>query len=260
MNEFTKEEVLDGVDTMYCSKCKEHRPTKKTLSVYSTPEILVIHLKRFSSSGRYTYRSKLEDFVDAPLKSLEISKLIDSDTLTDASYDLFAVSNHFGGLGGGHYTAYCKDPIDGYWYDCDDSKVNRLDEKIITKAAYLLFYRKKTHGPDNFLDSIEKGKLFVQEAMEAEQRKKESKVDDVIVPEFNWDSVPRNETNTAINSKASSLNGSVSSLQVCDRSFETGTGEMVDRSFEMVTDGNVTDEEPISEWPPKRKDDDWSIA
>ena len=23
-------------------------------------------------------------------------------------YDLYAVSNHFGGLGGGHYTAYCK--------------------------------------------------------------------------------------------------------------------------------------------------------
>jgi len=23
-------------------------------------------------------------------------------------YDLYAVSNHFGGLGGGHYTAYAK--------------------------------------------------------------------------------------------------------------------------------------------------------
>lgn len=23
-------------------------------------------------------------------------------------YDLFAISNHFGGTGGGHYTAYCK--------------------------------------------------------------------------------------------------------------------------------------------------------
>ena len=25
-------------------------------------------------------------------------------------YDLFAVSNHFGGLGGGHYTAYAQLP------------------------------------------------------------------------------------------------------------------------------------------------------
>jgi ubiquitin C-terminal hydrolase len=26
-------------------------------------------------------------------------------------YDLYAVSNHFGGLDGGHYTAYCKSPV-----------------------------------------------------------------------------------------------------------------------------------------------------
>jgi ubiquitin carboxyl-terminal hydrolase 6/32 len=45
MAEFTKEELLDGADTMYCSKCKEHRTTKKQLSVYSVPEV-VIFLKR----------------------------------------------------------------------------------------------------------------------------------------------------------------------------------------------------------------------
>lgn len=26
-------------------------------------------------------------------------------------YDLYAVSNHFGGLGGGHYTAYAKNHV-----------------------------------------------------------------------------------------------------------------------------------------------------
>jgi ubiquitin carboxyl-terminal hydrolase 4/11/15 len=39
MAEFTKEELLDGADTIYCSKCKEHQPTKKQLSVYSLPEV-----------------------------------------------------------------------------------------------------------------------------------------------------------------------------------------------------------------------------
>jgi ubiquitin C-terminal hydrolase len=39
MAEFTKEELLDGNDTMYCSKCKEHQPTKKQLHVYGTPEV-----------------------------------------------------------------------------------------------------------------------------------------------------------------------------------------------------------------------------
>ena len=36
-------------------------------------------------------------------------------------YDLFAVSNHYGGLGGGHYTAYAKN--NGKWYDFNDSSV-----------------------------------------------------------------------------------------------------------------------------------------
>ena len=42
-------------------------------------------------------------------------------------YDLYAVSNHFGGLGGGHYTAYVRMPgidEDGGWYNFDDSRTS----------------------------------------------------------------------------------------------------------------------------------------
>ena len=38
-----------------------------------------------------------------------------------AEYDLYAVSNHYGGLGGGHYTAYGKN--NGKWYEFNDSSV-----------------------------------------------------------------------------------------------------------------------------------------
>ena len=42
-------------------------------------------------------------------------------------YDLIGVVNHYGGLGGGHYTAYCKhEPSSGKWYDFDDSRVSSL--------------------------------------------------------------------------------------------------------------------------------------
>lgn len=33
---------------------------------------------------------------------------------TEPIYDLYAISNHYGGLGGGHYTAYAKNG--GKWY------------------------------------------------------------------------------------------------------------------------------------------------
>ena len=35
-------------------------------------------------------------------------------------YDLYAVSQHSGGLGGGHYTAVCQNHIDKFWYNFND--------------------------------------------------------------------------------------------------------------------------------------------
>ena len=59
-------------------------------------------------------------------------------------YDLFAVSNHYGSLGFGHYTAYCKDFKTGKWYSFDDSSVSSEDPShVCSTASYVLFYRKK---------------------------------------------------------------------------------------------------------------------
>lgn len=59
-------------------------------------------------------------------------------------YDLFAVSNHYGGLGGGHYTAYCRMPDNGRWYCFDDSHVSEIStETVLSSAAYVLFYRRR---------------------------------------------------------------------------------------------------------------------
>ncbi|KAI8896942.1 hypothetical protein BC833DRAFT_621681 [Globomyces pollinis-pini] len=173
MKEFTKVEILEGQDTMYCSQCKEHRETKKELSVYSTPEILVIHLKRFSSSGRHTHRSKIDDLVNAPITGLDMSRLLGHTTANSNDvYDLFGVSNHFGGLGGGHYTAYVKNPLDDSWYNCDDSSTNPLESDVMTKAAYLLFYRRRNHPADDLDGVIETAKPKYEEELKSVDRKR----------------------------------------------------------------------------------------
>lgn len=61
-------------------------------------------------------------------------------------YDLYAVSNHYGGLGGGHYTAYCH--VDGQgWADFNDSNVSpERADNVQSSAAYLLFYRRRTEA------------------------------------------------------------------------------------------------------------------
>ena len=39
-------------------------------------------------------------------------------------YDCYAVSNHFGNMGFGHYTAFAKNPLTDKWYEFDDSRVS----------------------------------------------------------------------------------------------------------------------------------------
>ena len=60
-------------------------------------------------------------------------------------YDLFGVSNHFGSLGFGHYTAYALNWKDQQWYNFDDSSCSKVSNssRVVSDAAYNLFYRRR---------------------------------------------------------------------------------------------------------------------
>jgi len=113
--ETSKSEVLSEDNAWYCSRCKELRRATKTLEIWTAPDILVIHLKRFSSNR--TFRDKIEAFIDCPLEGLDLGGKVGLPEDKGLVYDLFAVDNHYGGLGGGHYTACCRNFFDGKWYD-----------------------------------------------------------------------------------------------------------------------------------------------
>lgn len=116
LNEFGKEEILSEMDTWYCPKCKEHQRATKKFELWRTPDILVMHLKRFSSSA--LRRDKLDVFVDFPIEGLDLtSRVIETEEGKQEIYDLFAVDDHWGGLGGGHYTAFAKNFVDDQWYE-----------------------------------------------------------------------------------------------------------------------------------------------
>ncbi|XP_057954341.1 ubiquitin carboxyl-terminal hydrolase 8 isoform X3 [Malania oleifera] len=102
---FLKEEPLGPEDMWYCPGCKKHRQASKKLDLWRLPEILVIHLKRFSYS-RFT-KNKLETYVDFPVDNLNLSAYIaQKDDQSPYHYMLYAISNHYGSMGGGHYTAF----------------------------------------------------------------------------------------------------------------------------------------------------------
>jgi len=66
-------------------------------------------------------------------------------------YDLYAVCNHMGSMNSGHYTAFCYNPSNGCWYAYNDNQVDLISENthLITKAAYMLFYIRRTVRHDN---------------------------------------------------------------------------------------------------------------
>nr|TKR75027.1 ubiquitin carboxyl-terminal hydrolase 9-like isoform X3 [Populus alba] len=138
---FLTEEPLGPDDMWYCPSCKEHRQATKKLDLWMLPDILVFHLKRFSYS-RYL-KNKLDTFVDFPIHNLDLSKYVKKKDGHSFTYELFAISNHYGGLGGGHYTAFAKLIDENRWYSFDDSRVSPVNEDDIkTSAAYVLFYQR----------------------------------------------------------------------------------------------------------------------
>jgi ubiquitin carboxyl-terminal hydrolase 4/11/15 len=138
---FLKQEPLGPDDMWYCPVCKKHCQASKKLDLWRLPKILVIHLKRFSYN-RYL-KNKLETFVDFPTHNLDLSSHIAfKNRESNHRYMLYAISNHYGSMGGGHYTAFVHHGGDR-WYDFDDSHVSPISEdKIKTSAAYVLFYRR----------------------------------------------------------------------------------------------------------------------
>eukprot|EP00759_Apiculatamorpha_spiralis_P023380 PhF_6_TR27159/c0_g1_i1/m.39714/K11833/USP2; ubiquitin carboxyl-terminal hydrolase 2 len=142
---FVEKDVLQGSERPYCSKCKKHTDSDMQLSIYRLPRVLVLHLKRFSF--RDVLRSKINDKVDFPLESLDMSPYLSTDSIESSSpqstlYNLVGVINHSGYSGGGHYTAYCCSPHQrSEWFHFNDSHCAHLSPaNVVSNAAYLLFY------------------------------------------------------------------------------------------------------------------------
>jgi ubiquitin C-terminal hydrolase len=143
------------------------------MAVWSSPDVLVLHLKRFEYRNVY-WRDKLNTMVAFPLCGLDMSPfarmsqkefvaIAEGDAAAAAAsggpavamppiYDLFGVVNHYGSMAGGHYTAFTNsvvgrgflDPDGLYWHHFDDSSVTRVEpHMVVTRAAYVLFYRRR---------------------------------------------------------------------------------------------------------------------
>lgn len=63
---FVKEEVLEKEDAWNCPRCCKKRKATKQLMISKLPDVLLIHLKRFSADG--LFKNKLDCIVKYPTK------------------------------------------------------------------------------------------------------------------------------------------------------------------------------------------------
>eukprot|EP00392_Amoebophrya_sp_AT5.2_P001261 g1263.t1 len=142
--------VMVGPADYHCEACKARKGLTKRLTIYKPPRVLVVHLKRFSHS-RFS-REKLNTLVRFPTTNLDLSEYVEASNSVPV-YDLAAVSQHSGSMGGGHYTAACR-VNSNEWANISDSHVSATSERHIEdRSAYVLFYvRRKAPGGGNQLE------------------------------------------------------------------------------------------------------------
>ena len=113
------------------------------MELWSLAKTMIMGLKRFSQiMGAWSARSeKNSTEVRIPMQ-IDMSPFVKGPQGDGKlMYELYAVTHHFGGLGGGHYTAYGKHG--NRWFNFDDSSVSVLiDEVIDPRSAYVLFWRR----------------------------------------------------------------------------------------------------------------------
>ena len=142
---YLEEEQLKGVNQWYCGKCKQHCDATKKTDLWILPPILIVHLKRFSCNDYGQLASKNKRPIEFPLDDWNLGSFVPRIIPQEAHYDLYAVSNHIGSLGGGHYTAYTKSRFEDHWFDCNDAHVRPVEPQVVrdaASAAYVLFYNR----------------------------------------------------------------------------------------------------------------------
>eukprot|EP00606_Chrysophyceae_sp_TOSAG23-5_P001575 GSChrysophyteH2.ASY1.ANO1.865.1 assembled CDS len=149
--QFCHTETLKKGNEWQCSECKKKVLATKRFKVLNAPNVLVLHLKRF------TYGlDKISRHIEFDLK-LEIN-----DSVGRNKYSLYAVLVHHGGSAhSGHYTSYAM-ASNGQWYHYDDSSVSMVSvQAVLSQKAYVLFYSRVVEKLAPVLAPVPAAKLSI---------------------------------------------------------------------------------------------------
>ena len=133
-----KVNIMSGANSMYCNYCKQTCNSSMCTLLTTGPQILILLLNRGKG---IEFNVKINFYED-----LNLFNYIQFNNC-GFNYKLIGVITHMGESGmGGHFIAYCRDPIYGFWYKYNDAIVSQVidfqNEVINYANPYLLFYQK----------------------------------------------------------------------------------------------------------------------
>jgi ubiquitin C-terminal hydrolase len=138
LEEYFKNEIINDTndssksDPWKCDNCNVASKSNKLHTIWKTPQVLVLSLKRFTSNMQ-----KITQQVHVP-DTLDLSDYVLCRNAYK-KYTLKAVALHYGSFYGGHYVAVCKNP-NGNWYLFDDETVRPLGPNVDLSHSYVCFY------------------------------------------------------------------------------------------------------------------------
>uniref|UniRef100_A0A3B5LKE3 Ubiquitin carboxyl-terminal hydrolase n=1 Tax=Xiphophorus couchianus TaxID=32473 RepID=A0A3B5LKE3_9TELE len=143
ISQFASVERIVGEDKYFCETCHHYTEAERSLLFDKTPEVITIHLKRFSASSLevdpYAGLSKVNTPLQTPLTLSLNEWCTKPSAATGQQYELFAVVMHSGvTISSGHYTTYIRmsDLKDAkVWLQAKKEKVTEEDVKESKEGA-----------------------------------------------------------------------------------------------------------------------------
>jgi ubiquitin C-terminal hydrolase len=139
---------VEGIDYK-CEKCGNTEHNRMDKKLLTKPKTLIIKIKRYTQIGQMLV--KVNKMIQYP-EYINLAQYFCGVGMED--YKLYAVINHIGSMGGGHYYSYIRDmniitennkqryEFEDRWYLCNDSNVREMsfEEVMQSNNAYMLFY------------------------------------------------------------------------------------------------------------------------
>ena len=140
LNYYQQDELYENYNSWFCENCQNYVKAIKNTSLYTLPDVLIIHFQRKVNSIYNTIKIKF------PFDDLNLNGYCYEKNSKNKIYDLIGVINFKGNHINGHYNAFCKNYIQKQWFLFNDSAcyfIDDLKNEIKYDEVYTIIYKNR---------------------------------------------------------------------------------------------------------------------